>query len=260
MSTPTVPQKKEQNWLETPAVEGFPAFVRIPPAFLLDPKVGPRERLVYMCLAAHADLAGRCEPSLDRIAEMCGFYSQGKPDRALLSKLTKNLELRGWLVKKGQKGFNRVQTYQLQVSKTALDDLRTVKDRQVPDADYKEQKQQDVVPDFKAMGFENVDDYLDYQNREGRFTPAENPTPELPFEEAPKPAPATAKPPKNTMMKDLKDWKGEAQAEDYSDLTREKLSQEVADFHDGLLELSDLPPAFVFMKHGLRRPSYRSGF
>lgn len=243
-------KKTEKDWLESPAVEGLPAFVRVPTAFLLDPKVGPRERLVFMCLASHANKAGKCEPSLDRIAEMCGFYSQGKPDRALLSKLTKSLEQRGWLVKLGQKGFNRVQMYQLQVSPVALGELRSVTDRQVADAEYKENKAKNVEPDFKAMGFKDVDDFLDYQNDEGRFKGRER------VVQQPKPAPAK----QQRLMKEVKHWKEEAETEDWRNTTAEKLATEVADYHDGLVELQDLPPQHVFVKFNMRRPTHRLGF
>lgn len=220
-----------KNWLSKAAVDTLPAFARVPPAVLLDPALGAPERLVFLLLCAHADVAGKAEPSLDRLAELAGFITAGKPDRAYTSKIVKKLVQRGWVVKLGQKGFNRVQQYELQVSQVALPELRCAQDRQLPNEEYKQARKQaqkkEEETNFKQMGFADADAYLEAENKR------------LAEEAAKQEVPA-------------------AQTDDPE--TEEELQSMLLDYEDGLVQLWQLPQQGVFSRFGLKRPTHRAGY
>ena len=75
-------------------------FALIPAQLLMSPDVGASELRVFACLALHADRQGYCNPSQSRIAEMCGFAANGKPDNCYVSTVIRKLKSLGWLTAK----------------------------------------------------------------------------------------------------------------------------------------------------------------
>jgi hypothetical protein len=66
-------------------------FAIVPLQALLDKRIGPRQLKLLALLAHHANRDGvDCFPGLERLAEMCGFYSKGKPHTSLVSALISN--------------------------------------------------------------------------------------------------------------------------------------------------------------------------
>lgn len=157
-------------WL-SPNQLGLPHFGFCPVQLLLDPELGPRELRVFLCLAVHADSAtGKCTPSQDRIAEMCGYYKKGKPDRSLVSTLIHNLVLRGWVKNLGQQGFNRTNVYQVRVPKDI--EFRSVSTRRTEQ--YIQQRDDaELNRALQGEGFESSQDFFDYMNSEGRYADEE---------------------------------------------------------------------------------------
>jgi hypothetical protein len=123
------------------------SFSVIPFETVLDKRLKPRQLKVLLILAKHADRSsGIAYPSLDRIAEMCGFFSNGLPDRALVSRLISNESGKGTGLGLVQLGFvkklgwlaNRTsQSYRLQCAHTSADDLNQPTNRQKSDVEVK---------------------------------------------------------------------------------------------------------------------------
>lgn len=163
-----------KNWLSSPAVSGLPTFARIPPVVFLDPHLSSRALRVFCLLCAHANAEGYCTPSLDRLAEMCGYYTTKdgikSPHRSLVSTLIGELVSRGYVVRHGQRGFNKTQLTQLLVSPVAVSQANPFADRQRADYDgstaTSELAQRDAF--LKAEGYTDLDDCLDAMNGEGR--------------------------------------------------------------------------------------------
>ncbi|MGF6274416.1 hypothetical protein ABIB38_002796 [Massilia sp. UYP11] len=123
------------------------SFSVIPFDAVLDKRLKPRQLKVLLILAKHADRSsGIAYPSLDRIAEMCGFFSNGLPDRALVSRLISNesgkgtgpgLVQLGYVKKLGWLANRTSQSYRLQCAHISVDDLNQPTNRQKSEVEAK---------------------------------------------------------------------------------------------------------------------------
>lgn len=150
----------------------LPAFARVPVQLLIDPRVGPRQLLVFSILAAHARKNGAVSLTRERIAEMCGYYLGGKPNVDLVSRLISNpshekqskgpgpgLVQLGYVERGHQAGYNGVRSYKLVSPAVADIPLRVPTNRR--EADYKERKLAEAQNAEKSVLNDDPDIFTD---------------------------------------------------------------------------------------------------
>lgn len=162
---------KKTNWISQLPTEyaaaGLLPFAMAPTLILLDPRVGPRELRVFLCLSMHANsTTGLCWPSQARLAEMCGYFRKGIPDNSLVSSIIKKLVQLGWVVNLGQRGFNKSNGYRLMTP--ALCESRKVGRRWQSEKGALNEEQVFLAGLLKD-GFSTLEDYIDFSNQEGRY-------------------------------------------------------------------------------------------
>ncbi|MGJ7918849.1 hypothetical protein ACI48D_25705 [Massilia sp. LXY-6] len=147
-------------------------FAIVPLQALLDKRIGPRQLKLLALLAHHANRDGvDCFPGLERLAEMCGFYSKGKPHTSLVSALISNpnfdkpskktgkvtkstgpglVEL-GYVEKLGQRGYNKTQSYRLKIADVSTDEVNTFADRKLSDEEYTAKRRTQEKAEFEEF-------------------------------------------------------------------------------------------------------------
>lgn len=113
-------------------VTGLPTFAMVSSISIIDPLLSYPHRLLLSVLALHADRTGKSEPSQERIASLCGWFTRDTegskvPNKSYVSSLINNENYKKpsdrcgpGLVQLGyvqpghkQKGFNQTNTYYL---------------------------------------------------------------------------------------------------------------------------------------------------
>jgi len=150
----------------------LPAFARVPVQLLIDPRVGPRQLLVFSILAAHARKNGAVSLTRERIAEMCGYYLGGRPNVDLVSRLISNpghanqakgpgpgLVQLGYVERGNRAGWNGVRSYKLVLPAVADTPLRIPANRRQDD--YKERKLEEAQNAEKSVLNDDPDVFTD---------------------------------------------------------------------------------------------------
>lgn len=165
-------------------------FSIIPFDAVLDKRLKPRHLKVLLILAKHADkFTGIAYPSLDRIAEMCGFYSKDLPDRALVSRLISNasgkgtgpgLVQLGYVQKLGWIANRTSQSYRVQRARVATGDLNQPTDRKISDEEFQE-KQDTKKAEQRAKDDADAEAYFAEENvADEEIENSAKPTPKKP--------------------------------------------------------------------------------
>lgn len=150
----------------------LPAFARVPVQLLIDPRVGPRQLLVFSILAAHARKNGSVSLTRERIAEMCGYYLGGTPNVDLVSRLISNpshanqtkgpgpgLVQLGYVERGPQAGYNGVRSYKLVLPAADVSTLRIPTNRR--EADYRERRLAEAQNAEKSVLNDDPDIFTD---------------------------------------------------------------------------------------------------
>lgn len=122
-------------------------YAQVPVALLCDDRLGKRELKCACLLWAHANNeTGECRPSLDRIAELAGWYitknGERVADRWLASKVVGELEKLGWIKKKKRLGYNMTNAYWLAEENESATN-NEAKDRKEDTESYKTRKKEE---------------------------------------------------------------------------------------------------------------------
>lgn len=162
---------KKTNWISQLPTEyisaGLLPFAMAPTLILLDPRIGPRELRVFLCLSMHANsTTGLCWPSQARLAEMCGYFRKGTPDNSLVSSIIKKLVQLGWVVNLGQRGFNKSNGYRLMTPTPC--EFRKVARRWSSEKGALSEEQV-FLAGLLRDGFNTLEDYIDFSNQDGCY-------------------------------------------------------------------------------------------
>ncbi|WP_338754853.1 hypothetical protein [Ralstonia sp. RRA.1] len=280
--------KEKEDYIRK--IDGLSTFARVSPLTMIDSAIGPRQLKVFLILALHAKTSGYVRLSQERIAEMCGFFSKGKPDNVLVSRLISNanhakqksgtgpglVEL-GYVLKHGQIGHDQVQEYTLltpRVEGTNVvrpdgthSPLNFPTNRQDPDYHVQRDKKagQKAMDENKDMWANETDVYTrqdcldevaDFEKTGTVTIPAEAYKKfgiALPVKSIPV-VPDTPASPK--FDPSPAPSSADIEEPDYQQYTKEEVAAAIADYHDGL-EM-DIPTV-VIRRFGFKWPVRRIG-
>lgn len=140
---PTLAKKTTPGWYGE-------VFAILPFEAVLDKRLGPCHLKVLLILAKFANKhTGICYPGLESIAEMCGYYTKGQPDKSRVSRIISNasgkgtgpgLEQLGYLQKLGWFANRATQSYRVMSPNLTDENLNLPTNRKLTDEAWAEKR------------------------------------------------------------------------------------------------------------------------